>query len=571
MSEPHDIVIFGPGAIGLVLARYFHKDGHSVGIVGRKKWADTLGDKGALFIRKGKGGSIEEKDHCGPDIHKRFVFYGDHNGVVGGLKERGLKDDGLLVLASKTPNLEEVLNLSKEVIIADSNQHVLMIQNGICPELRVQDSLKESYNGISNRLVSGIVMANMAITDFANPKIEYGLAGIILGSWNDFDLRKESILRVESMLNHALFGSGEVSIAADQYDYRLKRFEKAALNGANVLSTLFDVKVGELLDNPALNQTMREKLLESSGVVNTQKVDIDKTKLLKTARHVYDTVVRDHYASMTQDLHMALATPGRLLVTEIRDLDLAFDDIGRANGVSTPFNRFYGSLMEDFTLTYNTLKCLDAKDGTKRSEVFVRDFLDSSRGLADIQGRSLRITPEDLAHRLYESFQELKSRHLDDSNVPFPYNYNLEERAQKPTLYVLVVDDEKGNADINAKSLRLKLKRYSELVDKYDVKVETAYSGNDAVEFSKDKDVAVVLSDVVMPGMKGHQIRKYLPLRTSFVFYSARATAQDRSEIRRTGKDEFLPKIYTESDEITDAVVVGIDKYLDAVTKDAMF
>ena len=134
MPEPHDVVIIGPGAIGLALARYLNKDGKSVGVIGRKKWVDVLGDKGIEFIRF-KGESLEEKDHCYPN--ERFEFYSDDSNNLEDLKSRGLKDDGLIILASKTPNLEEIVGLAESVINPKGKQKVLMIQNGIRPELRV--------------------------------------------------------------------------------------------------------------------------------------------------------------------------------------------------------------------------------------------------------------------------------------------------------------------------------------------------------------------------------------------------------------------------------------------------
>ncbi len=568
MPEPHDVIVFGPGAMGLVLARYFFKDGQSVGIVGKERWADLLGEKGALFIRY-KAGNVEEKDLCTPN--KNFQFYGDQESSLEALSERGLSKEGLILLSSKTPNLEEVLDLAERVIDSKSNQRILMIQNGIYPELRVQRRLSEKFDGISSRLASGIVMANMAITDFTNPTISYGIAGIILGSWEDFEIKKDTILAVENILKRATYGRAEVAIAADQDDYRLKRFEKAALNGANVLSTLFKTKVGGILDNPNLNLTMREKLLESVKVARAEGMDMDELKLLKTAHHAYDVIVRNHYASMAQDLQMAISNPNRLLVTEIGDLDSAFAEIGESHRISTPFNKFYGGLMEDFTLAYNMLKSVDSRNGSSKATEFANEFLSSGRIIAGLEEKLSRLSPETLATNLYSRFQELKEKYLGQAKKEIPYSYSLETITGKPSLYILVVDDEKGTADIEAKNLRLQLRNYPEINKNYEIKVIPAYSAKEAIEVSRDKNVAVVLSDEVMPEMKGHEMAQHFSPYTSFVLYSGKASSEDRSAIRRIKTSEYLHKVIADTNEMTDAVIHGISKYEDSSYKGLMF
>ena len=563
MSEPHDVVIIGPGAIGLALARYINKDGKSVGVVGRKKWVDVLGDKGIEFIRF-KGESLEEKDHCYPN--ERFEFYSDDGNTLEDLKSRGLKDDGLIILASKTPNLEEIVGLAEGVIYPKARQKVLMIQNGIRPELRVQRRLKEQYDGISERLVSGIVMASMTITDFRTPTIKYGIANICLGSWEDFDIRKDSILAVENLLKRAAYGRAEVAVAADQDDYRLKRFEKAALNGANVLSTIFDAKVGDLFDHTLTNQTMRQKLEEAVRVANSEVIDIDINSLRKKAAYTYDTIVRKHFASMAQDLQIVRNNPEILLITEIEDLDLAFAEIGKSHGIETPLNLFYGGIMEDFTLAYNMLKCTNPE----RAEEFAKEFIETNRRSAGFEGEIGRTTIEKLTRQLENGLQELKGKYLGNLSKSIDYPYNLSDITEREKLNILVVDDEHGLARIHAKHLESMLKENAELRFIYDIAIRPAYSAQEAIDIAKENHIAVVIADEVMPGKKGHEMKPYFSPSTALIIYSARASENDRKEIRRSGCQEYISKQYHGIEEIADAALVGIRYYEEMKAKDLM-
>ena len=563
MPEPHDVVIIGPGAIGLALARYLNKDGKSVGVIGRKKWVDVLGDKGIEFIRF-KGESLEEKDHCYPN--ERFEFYSDDSNNLEDLKSRGLKDDGLIILASKTPNLEEIVGLAESVINPKGKQKVLMIQNGIRPELRVQRRLKEKYDGISERLVSGIVMASMAITDFKTPTIKYGIANICLGSWEDFDIRKDSILTVENLLKRAAYGRAEVAVAADQDDYRMKRFEKAALNGANVLSAIFDAKVGDLFDNTLTNQTMRQKLEESVIVANSEGININIESLRKKAAYTYDNVVRKHFASMAQDLQVVRNNPERLLITEIGDLDLSFAEIGKSHGVETPFNLFYGGIMEDFTLAYNMLKCTNPE----KAEEFAKEFIATNRKSAGFDSTTGRTTVEKLTRKLEGKLQELKGIYLEISSKPINYSYTLSNITEKEILNILVVDDEQGLAKIHAKHLESMLKENNELTSVYDIMIKPAYSAQEAIDMAKENHIAVVIADEVMPGKKGHEMKPYFSPSTALIIYSARASETDRKEIRRSGCQEYISKQYHGIEEIADAALVGIKYYEEMKTKELM-
>ncbi|MBI2670829.1 hypothetical protein HYX18_02540 [Candidatus Woesearchaeota archaeon] len=566
-EEAHDLVVFGAGALGNVIARYQFLTGKSIGLYSRRSWADAVGEKGVEFVRGGSSGEILERDRLRQS--ERFTFYSDD--TQDQLRNRGLKPNGLVVLASKTPNLEEILQAAEAVIDPKRNQYILMIQNGICPEVGVEEILKRKYddprrknNGVSDRLVGGVVMARMAISDYKNPTINYGIAEITLGSWNNFESKKDSMIEINDSLSRSLIGVATVGIATDQMSYRKVRMEKAAKNGANSVSALFNAKVGEILDNPVLNQTMRHKLEEAVAVARALDIPIDSDELMKSTRLDYDKKVRSHFASMAQDLQLAARTPGRMLVTEIDHLDLAFYRMGSPHGVSTPMYLFYGGLMEDFTCAYNTLKAVDSRNGSNKAKEFANEFLRTNRSLAGLEGTSSRISPESLADKVYESLQELKSIHLKDCKKDVGYRYTLEPRVEKPTLHILVVDDEKDNANITAERVKERLSKKTEITERYKVEVLTAYSALQAVEVSAGKNnIGIVVADVVMPEQRGYEMAERFPITTQFIYYSGQASLDDKMKIRRRpGSPEILMKPFEYGiEDLIDAITFRIEKY----------
>ena len=106
---------------------------------------------------------------------------------------------------------------------------------------------------------------------------------------------------------------------------------------------------------------------------------------------------------------------------------------------------------------------------------------------------------------------------------------------------VLVVDD---NADMRAYLMRL-------LADEY--QVSTAGDGEEALRKARRLSPAVVLADIMMPVMSGHDLLKALKCdaslrRTPVILLTARAGTEARVESLEAGADDYVSKPFNEEE-----------------------
>lgn len=99
---------------------------------------------------------------------------------------------------------------------------------------------------------------------------------------------------------------------------------------------------------------------------------------------------------------------------------------------------------------------------------------------------------------------------------------------------VLLVDDEE--AFVNTLAQRLKMR---------DLKVETAYNGEQALSYVKEKEPDVMVLDLKMPGLHGmdvlRKIRKAYP-NIQVIVLTGHGTEKDEIEAKKLGGFDFLKK-----------------------------
>ena len=99
---------------------------------------------------------------------------------------------------------------------------------------------------------------------------------------------------------------------------------------------------------------------------------------------------------------------------------------------------------------------------------------------------------------------------------------------------VLVVDDEQAFANTLAQRLKMR-----------DLKVGTAYDGEEALSKVKEEEPDVMVLDLKMPGMHGmevlQQIKKAYP-HMQVIVLTGHGTEKDEEEAKRLGGFDFLKK-----------------------------
>lgn len=113
----------------------------------------------------------------------------------------------------------------------------------------------------------------------------------------------------------------------------------------------------------------------------------------------------------------------------------------------------------------------------------------------------------------------------------------------KEKINVLVVDDNLAN-----------LKLAKELLKEFNTKIDTASSGKEALEFTKNQSYDLILMDIQMPEMNGYKTTKTIrdreekDQRTPIIALTAHAIAEEKTKILLSGMDDFLSKPVSSTD-----------------------
>ena len=110
---------------------------------------------------------------------------------------------------------------------------------------------------------------------------------------------------------------------------------------------------------------------------------------------------------------------------------------------------------------------------------------------------------------------------------------------------VLLVDDEEQFVETLAQRLEAR-----------DFAVATAFNGDQALEYIREKDVDVVVLDVLMPGLTGidtlREMKRIRPL-TEVIMLTGHATVETAIEGMKLGAFDYLMKP-TEIDDLVDKI-----------------
>src|SRR5271157_5926069 len=85
--------------------------------------------------------------------------------------------------------------------------------------------------------------------------------------------------------------------------------------------------------------------------------------------------------------------------------------------------------------------------------------------------------------------------------------------------------------------------------ERYDI--DTAYSGDEGLKLTNDKDYDIVITDIKMPGLSGMEVlanlRKNKPELTVIIF-TGFATVENTREALKMGAFDYIPKPFTKEE-----------------------
>ncbi|RME53402.1 hypothetical protein D6783_02090, partial [Candidatus Woesearchaeota archaeon] len=428
-----DMVVLGAGAIGIPLAGYALQDGKTVALVGRKRLMDLIREKGVnIPVRT----APEDVSHF--DVGEQLLVYSDDD-----FEGLDIATGGTVIIASKTPTLDDIVKTYMGKL-AHANPSLLMVQNGVNPEGRLAESLRQhGYEALIENIVGSVVIGISSVdTSGGVPTVKSELKSLNYGVWDGRELSPH----LRSNVNNLFFAPLQFVVAASAEDYRKMRFHKAIMNGANVLSGLFQAKVGEVKDNPWIGYSMWAKTREALAVAKEYGSLFDEHELLKQFGVVASTLVKHHLASMGQDIRNFIASPTKDLATEIHDLDLDFVRLARE--AETRMNRAYGRMMEEFTHSVNVLRHEDPE----KAVAFAQRFIDMNRALVELPPiygtgevpAALKFFQEEyVPSAVYENLQAAKAAFLGDERAAeIAVRYEAApDRRRKRDFTVLWMDD----------------------------------------------------------------------------------------------------------------------------------
>jgi len=222
---------------------------------------------------------------------------------------------------------------------------------------------------------------------------------------------------------------------------------------------------------------------------------------------------------------------------------IAVRDTGRgiaADELALVFDRFHQSSSSES----------DIQAGTGIGLALVKELTLLHDGTIDVESDegfgstfTLRIPIKEAEERA-EPYR--RSSKLELSDLKFASSLDEEDAEEIPSVpadapLVLIADD---NDDVRT-YLRSHLEKRYRIVE--------AVDGKEAIEFLQDELPALVLSDVMMPSMDGHEVCRIIKSheRTNHipvVLVTARASAESRREGLESGADDYLFKPFNATD-----------------------
>lgn len=97
--------------------------------------------------------------------------------------------------------------------------------------------------------------------------------------------------------------------------------------------------------------------------------------------------------------------------------------------------------------------------------------------------------------------------------------------------HILIVEDE--NSINNLIAMNLTLVGHTS---------DHAYDGNEALEMIKHNSYALILLDIMLPGMDGFELMQYIPKEMPVIYLTAKGNLSDRVKGLRLGADDYIVK-----------------------------
>ncbi len=97
--------------------------------------------------------------------------------------------------------------------------------------------------------------------------------------------------------------------------------------------------------------------------------------------------------------------------------------------------------------------------------------------------------------------------------------------------HILIVEDEKSINDLIAMNLSL-----------VGHTSKQAYEGNEALLYIKQNSYALIIMDIMLPGLDGFSLIEYVPEDTPLIFLTAMGNLSDRVKGLKLGADDYIVK-----------------------------
>lgn len=246
MKEIKDIVVFGTGAIGSVIATFLQCSNldqkRTIHLVGRPKLMNLVKTEGLFYLPFGKTAIPEAIHTTGYRVHTDIAQVPRADVIFISMKAHGLKEG----FESLQPLLQR------------DNPYVFLAMNG----LGLKDIAKH-YIGVE-RIIE-CVMNYPSILVGNQVKNDGGNANIVVKK-----------TPTTEWLIPALFQPNTLDVRQID-EFKLPQWKKALMNiGMNAISAIPMLKVGEVLDRPSLGKIIIQLIKETVEIAEKEGVSYDE-------------------------------------------------------------------------------------------------------------------------------------------------------------------------------------------------------------------------------------------------------------------------------------------------------
>ncbi|MFC5712251.1 2-dehydropantoate 2-reductase [Thalassorhabdus alkalitolerans] len=231
MKMKAKVAIVGGGSVGLLLAGYTARIAETVLVCRRHSQKEMIERHG---------------------IHVQGQFTAEAEAVTWGEKKKAVEHADLIIIAVKSYDLEKIWKSLPEI---KPGAGVLFLQNGMAHTPLLEQSQKQNvYHTFAGIVEHGALKVN-------DNTVKHTGQGI---------LHIGAVTKESPLLQQMLHIFDEAGLAAKKIaHWKEKMEEKLLFNSViNPLTALFQVKNGELIDNPYFKKVMNQLFMEASSVLS---------------------------------------------------------------------------------------------------------------------------------------------------------------------------------------------------------------------------------------------------------------------------------------------------------------